>query len=343
MKPFGRSYCVPYNGDGPTCSAADERTSMNRQRVTPQRYAARRLVVTVVLALGVFGAVKGVSSLNGNEASGEGPPNSMATGGAASSGSAGRSTDTIATTASVLAATPPSPLTTEPERTGPPTADSPAAVLIIGDSDAGTFGPYLERVVDEWGVVDVELDYKVSSGLARPDFFDWPAHLRRTLTSSDPDIIVVTFGGNDAQGLTEVNGSVVAGMPNQDTDDWTAEYVERVNVMMDMMLEDPERTVIWVGIPNADEEEFTGRLRIQDQAVRQALEAYPDAIFVDTWSIFDGVNGGIAELVVDPRDGAAKPVRAGDGFHLNEDGAEILAIAISEKLSVALEAMGAEF
>lgn len=311
---------------------------MNRQTVTSKRYAIRRLGVATALAVAVFGAVKGVSSLNENEVSGEGPPNSVTTGDAGSAGSAGVSTEsTVATAIATTVAA------TMPEPSGPPTVDNPAQVLIIGDSDAGTFGPYLERVVDEWGVVDVELDYKVSSGLARPDFFDWPAHLRQTLTSSDPDIIVVTFGGNDAQGLTEVNGSVVAGMPNQDTDDWTAEYVERVDVMMDMMLEDPERTVIWVGIPNDDEEEFTGLLRIQDQAVRRALEAYPDAIFVDTWSIFDGVNGGIAELVVDPRDGAAKPVRAGDGFHLNEDGAEILAIAISEKMSVALEAMGAEF
>ena len=41
--------------------------------------------------------------------------------------------------------------------------------------------------------------------------------------------------------------------------------------------------MIWVGIPNAQDPEFTARLQIQDQAVRQALEDYPDAVFVDTW------------------------------------------------------------
>ena len=192
------------------------------------------------------------------------------------------------------------------------------------------------------GVVDIETDYKVSSGLARPDFYNWPAHLRELLTTRDPDIIVVTFGGNDAQGLTLENGDVVEGLPTQDPEAWTAEYVARVNEMLDIMFEDPDRTVIWVGIPNAKKQEFTDRLRVQDQAVRQALATRPDAIFVDTWSIFDGVNGGIAELVIDPRDGEAKPVRQSDGFHLNEDGAASLAEKIADRIETILEDQGAE-
>jgi hypothetical protein len=109
-----------------------------------------------------------------------------------------------------------------------------------------------------------------------------------------------------------------------------------------MMLADSDRIVIWVGIPNARDPEFTERLRVQDQAVRQALAAFPDAIFVDTWSIFDGVNGGIAELVIDPRDGEAKPVRQSDGFHLNEDGAAILAEKIADRIDAVLSEMGAD-
>jgi uncharacterized protein len=224
-------------------------------------------------------------------------------------------------------------------------------VLIVGDSDAGTFAPYLERLLDETGLVDVQLDYVVSSGLARPDFHDWPAHLRDTLSTSDPDIVIVTFGGNDAQGLSEPcpNGagtcqlSVVVGQASESNKaEWTAEYERRVAEMMDIVLADPERRVIWVGIPNAEDPAFTERLRIQDQAVRQALQDYPDAVFVDTWDRFNGRNGGIAELIVDPRDGRAKPVRQSDGFHLNEDGAEILAIDIAADVESILEDLGAD-
>ena len=104
-------------------------------------------------------------------------------------------------------------------------------MLVVGDSDAGTFAPYLERLLDETGLVDVQLDYVVSSGLARPDFHDWPAHLRDTLSTSVPDVVIVTFGGNDAQGLSEPcpNGagtcqlSVVVGQASEaNADEWTA-------------------------------------------------------------------------------------------------------------------------
>ena len=296
----------------------------------------RRLAVATVLALGVFGAVKAVASLTEDQASGEEPPSSAAGDGSTTPVTAvGGPTSAVATTTS--------PPTTEAERSGPPTADNPARVLVIGDSDAGTFAPYLESVADKWdGIVDIETEYKVSSGLARPDFFNWPARLRELLSTRDPDIIVVTFGGNDAQGLTLENGDVVEGLPTQDPEAWTAEYVNRVNEMLEIMLEDPDRIVIWVGIPNAREAEFTDRLRVQDQAVRQALEAHSDTIFVDTWSIFDGVNGGIAELVIDPRDGEAKPVRQSDGFHLNADGAAILAEKIADRIEAVLGDMGAD-
>ena len=305
----------------------------------------RRFVVVAALGLGVFGAVRGVSGVIDRQADGPEVDASGTVDSTTVAGSDGTSAQVAAVT------TPPTPPPTEPEETGPPTEDNPAEVLIVGDSDAGTFAPYLERLLDETGVVDVELDYVVSSGLARPDFHDWPAHLRDTLASSDPDIVIVTFGGNDAQGLTEPcpNGAgscgvnvVVAQATAANAAEWTAEYARRVAGMMDMLLENPERRVIWVGIPNAQDLEFTARLEIQDQAVREALANYEDAVFVDTWEMFDGRNGGVAELVVDPRDGKAKPVRQSDGFHLNVDGAEILAIDIAAQVETILEDLGAE-
>ena len=68
----------------------------------------------------------------------------------------------------------------------------------------------------------------------------------------------------------------------------------------------------------------------------------PKVVFVDTWQMFSGRNGGWADFVVDPRDGQGKPVRAKDGFHLNTDGAEILAIDISTEVKDILNEMGAD-
>jgi len=233
--------------------------------------------------------------------------------------------------------------TTEPpvkERTVPSTAD-PAELLIIGDSDAGTFGPYLKTLLDETGIVTTTVDYKVSSGLSRPDFFDWPSHMRQIVPQVNPDIVVVTFGGNDAQGLRNLDESwAVAREPSVDDAEWRTEYGLRVGATMDY-LSDANRTLIWVGIPNDDNPEVTARMQVQDEVVRAEVAKRANVVFIDTWARFSGHNGGWAEFVVDPRDGEGKDVRAADGFHLNENGAEILALDIAEAVRADLRDRGA--
>ncbi len=235
-------------------------------------------------------------------------------------------------------APPTGPATSAPA--GPPSADDPATVLVVGDSDAGTFGPYLKELLDATGVVTTVVDYKVSSGLARPDFFDWPAHLREQLPEVDPDLVVVTFGGNDAQGLAEADGSFLNGDPVAARGEWVPEYAGRAGEVMDIAGEGG-RTVVWVGIPNDDNPEVTARLEVQNEAVHAALATRPAVQFVDTWARFSSVNGGWAEYVIDPRDGQGKDVRAEDGFHLNTNGAEILAVDIAELVKSDLRARGA--
>ena len=229
------------------------------------------------------------------------------------------------------------------ERTVPSAAD-PAELLILGDSDAGTFGPYLKSLLDATGIVSTKLDYKTSSGLARPDFFDWPAYMQQVVPQVNPDIVVVTFGGNDAQGLRNLDKSwAVNHEPASGVDDadWREEYGKRVGAAMDY-LSDGNRTLIWVGIPNDDNPDVTARMKVQDEVVRAEAAKRPKVKYIDTWARFSGRNGGWAEFVVDPRDGEGKDVRADDGFHLNQNGAEILAIDIAEAIKADLRDRGAD-
>ncbi len=299
----------------------------------------RRVVALGLVALIVFGAVRVVGSLTSGDdpvADAESPESTVA--GTGDIGS-GETVPTDSTAASVDSATS-AVADTVPESTGPPTAEDPAKVYIVGDSDAGTFGPYLQTLLDGTNIVDTELNYKVSSGLARPDFFDWPAELTARLPEVDPDIVVATFGGNDSQGLAEADGTFIVSDPVSDEADWTVEYQRRVGEVMDLMLEDG-RTVVWVGIPNDDNPDVTARLRIQDQAVRAEAAKRPEVIFVDTWARFSGRDGNWAEFVIDPRDSQGKDVRADDGFHLNTNGAEILALDIAQAIRDELRTRGA--
>jgi hypothetical protein len=306
-------------------------------RPSRRRYAARRLGVLALVVLLGYSLVKVISgAVAGDDgvADANGPGSSAAV--SQDDSESDKSSDSSDT--SETAATTDVPVETDPS--GPPTVTSPAKVLIVGDSDAGTFGPYLEQLLDGTQIVDTELDYKVSSGLARPDFYDWPTELREKLPAADPDIVIVTFGGNDAQGLSVANGEFIIGDPVANEAEWTVEYSKRAGDVMDYLLEDG-RTVIWVGIPNDDNPEVTARMSVQDQAAKAAAAERPEVVFIDTWTRFSGRDGGWAEFVIDPRDGEGKDVRAGDGFHLNTTGAEILALDIAQAVRDALRDLGA--
>ena len=284
----------------------------------------RRAVALAVLLVLVGGLVTAVSAVVGGGGDGEAtrPETSAAP------------VDTVTGAATTVPATT-VPTTEAPS--GPPTPQDKAKVLILGDSDAGTFGPYLMSLLDQNGVTESELFYKVSSGLSRPDFFDWPAEISRRVPEADPDVLVVTFGGNDAQDLL-IDGAYRP----VDTPEWREEYGRRVGEVMDMLTEGG-RTLIWVGIPNAESEDFTKRLEVLRDVTLAEIEERPDSVvYIDTWNRFAGLSGGYADYVIDPRDGQGKNVRAADGFHLNVTGAEILALDIAVAVEDALRARGAQ-
>ena len=301
------------------------------------------LSVLLVAGLGLVQVVRSVVTDGDAVADGAAatPDTSVASGSASTVDPVATPVDSTPVDSAAVDSAPEATDPTEPDTTGPATPQNPAKVFIVGDSDAGTFGPYLQTLLDGTGVVTTELDYKVSSGLARPDFFDWPAEIDAKLPDVDPDIVVATFGGNDAQGLSVANGDFIVGDPVANEAEWVAEYSKRAGEVMDQLLADG-RTVIWVGIPNDDNPDVTARMAIQDKAARAAAAERPGVIFIDTWKRFSGRTGGWAEFVIDPRDGEGKDVRADDGFHLNQTGAEILAIDIAQAIRDTLRADGAQ-
>lgn len=295
----------------------------------PHIYAVRRLLV-LVASIGVLaGAFSLVNALTGDDDV---------------QSSAHDSTATSSTSSTVAATTTTGSTTTTVKEVTVPTPQNPAELLVMGDSDAGNYGPALQRLLADSGLVITAVDYHIASGLARPDFFDWPVYMRQLVPQINPDIVVVTFGGNDAQGLRNADGVWVVGHnPGQGKDDtnWRAEYGRRVGETMDYLMEG-NRTLIWVGITNDDEAINTARLKVQDEVVREQVALHPGVLFVDAWTLFSSADGGWVEAIVDPRDGVGKDVRRADGFHLNDAGAEILAWKIEAVVLDELRARGAK-
>jgi uncharacterized protein len=234
------------------------------------------------------------------------------------------------------------------ERTGPRDAESRSAgagdadvpdVLLVGDSMiAGGFGLFLERRLrDDHGFVVRRLG-KSSSGLGRPDFFDWLDAARRLVKERQPYASVVMFGGNDVQGLYMGRGEWI----RWHEPEWRREYAKRVGELCAILAPAGQR-IFWVGMPVMRPPKFHARVQRVNRIYRGEMAIRPSAEFIDIWDLFADAEGSYTDRVEVPRTGTDGQtqmqrvrVRAGDGIHLSRNGALLLREYVAEHVVSAL-------
>lgn len=204
----------------------------------------------------------------------------------------------------------------QPRRTVSP--DDPLRVLLIGDSLMEHLGPPAREELEAFGVIDVELDWRYSTGLTRPDYFDWPARMRVRLAEAPPEVVIVLFGGNDGQNI-KADGRVLrtASAP------WTAEYARRVTAFAAQLAEEG-RFVYWIGLPIMRDGPWLRKAAAMNSAFERSDRVDPRVRYLPTWALFSDGQGEYAEYLPD-RSGRRRMVRAGDGVHFTRDGARRLA------------------
>jgi hypothetical protein len=171
------------------------------------------------------------------------------------------------------------------------------------------------------------MDARTSSGLTRPDFFDWPARLNEIVANDNPDVVVVMFGANDSQGIRTPDGHTFQPL----TDGWREEYRRRVAGTMDLLAA-PGRLVIWVGQPIMASDGLTERMADVDTIYQDEASKRWGVVYFDSWPLFiDG--SGKFDTFLPNADGALEAMRSGDGIHLTRAGADRLADAVLKRLN----------
>lgn len=195
-----------------------------------------------------------------------------------------------------------------------PTPEDPLELWIVGDSMVQFFGDTLAAMANDTGVVDAVAESKLSSGLSRPDFYDWPARLAELLADEDPDALVIMYGGNDAQGLQTADGVVYPF-----SEGWRAEYGNRVGAVMDLVTEGSGRRVLWVGQPIMRSGDFDAKMQELNAIYEQEASKRPGVTYVDTRPLFQNADGGFDRYLPD-ENGDLVDVRLSDGIHLSTAG-----------------------
>ena len=208
-----------------------------------------------------------------------------------------------------------------PKTVGPirvPTGRNKLRVVVVGDSLASGLGFYLERVLNP-ALVRVSPQGRISTGLARPDYFDWPAAMTQIVDNFRPDLVVIMLGENDDQPLRNTTGQEVTPIG---TNAWPPAYQQRVTDFMTLAASKGAR-VIWVGLPNVRDPGRQELIRRQDAIFQRSAHAVKNAVYLDTYKRFSTPTGGYTAYLT--QGGTVIEVREADGVHFNSTGYTLLA------------------
>jgi hypothetical protein len=198
-----------------------------------------------------------------------------------------------------------------------PTPDKQLRVAIVGDSLAQGVGFAADAVFKPFWV-EVFKQGRISTGLARPDYFNWMAQMHTIVDRAAPDLILVMIGENDNQGLLYPDGTL-----EQDigTFDWAEHYQARVERFAKIATSDGGH-VVWIGLPNVSDKSRWDFIQKQDAIFQSVADELPNVSYFDSWNTFAAADGGYSAFY---RDGTkVSEIRAPDGVHFNTDGYTLL-------------------
>ena len=216
--------------------------------------------------------------------------------------------------------------TAEADSIRAPSPSRKLRVAIVGDSLAAGLGYFAERVFRP-RLVKVSRQGRISTGLARYDYFNWPFTMRKIVSRFDPDLVIVMLGENDHQSLQSVRGERVAAIG---TPDWPRAYRARVLKMMEIATSDGAK-VVWAGLPISADRALRDHSRRQNDIYEFAASITDDVAYFDAWGRFREPRVGYTAYFREGR--RVILIREGDGLHFNAIGYTIVAREIA-KLAV---------
>ena len=124
-----------------------------------------------------------------------------------------------------------------------PTIGANPFVYGVGSSTMGTsLGKALETRLESTGARFQKWG-KASSGLARPDFHDWPKAIGQVAKKKKPDVFVISLGTNDFQALYHKKKWIKI----QKAEAWKEQYRRRIEESLEAASgRDRKRMVVWI-------------------------------------------------------------------------------------------------
>jgi hypothetical protein len=207
------------------------------------------------------------------------------------------------------------------------TAAHPLRVWVAGDSLAEIPGQALQRLGGAIDVVGVES--RLSTGLGRPDLYNWFTRIQQAPGQLHPDVAVLSFGADDAHDyLAGVPAGVTVGPLGSGS--WDAEYERRVDGVTSE-LNAKGIYVVWLGLPNTDHHGFRQSFPVVNSIIERVVRKHAaHATFVDTWTLLSDTHGHYASYL--RVDGRLTLMRLSDGTHYTAAAGDLIAQQVEKQL-----------
>ncbi len=195
-----------------------------------------------------------------------------------------------------------------PEQTSPPPAAQPGQVyqiLVVGDNLAGGLGAGLSRLGETGKPVVVTNRFNEVSGLARPDFYDWPQALVKITEGRNFDTAVVMIGANDRREFRSLAGRFAFNTP-----EWKQAYAAQIDGLINV-LKARKINVYWVGLPPMADPAYDADVQMMNSIAKERTSAL-GAIYVDIRADFLNPDGSYTDRGLDEA-GVERKLRARDG------------------------------
>jgi lysophospholipase L1-like esterase len=198
-------------------------------------------------------------------------------------------------------------------------------LLVTGDSLSIPVDSVLARRLSTKGV-KVTIDPHIGTGISKPELLDWGKLAQTQAKKLKPDAIVMFIGANDSFDMTSADGRRIrcCGLA------WAVEYATRARAMMSVYRQGGKARVYWMSVPAVRDKGRNELATLINEAVRVAGTPYTAQVRqIDLGATFTPGNRFRSTMSVGGRD---RIVRAPDGIHLNDTGAEVAADLVVEAM-----------
>jgi uncharacterized protein len=225
------------------------------------------------------------------------------------------------------------PVDQAPGKTAPPespkpafNAERPLRVWIAGDSLVQVPGQAIQRAAGPDTAVKVlGVESRLSTGLTRPDLYNWFVRFGEAISQLRPTVAVLSFGADDAH---DFMAGVPAGrkLGSLGSPSWNAEYRRRVDGVT-REFSAAGISTIWLGLPIPSGTGYARSFPVVNSILRSVANAHPKSSrYVDTWHLLDSPRGKYTPYL--RIGGKLTLLRSSDGIHFTDAAGDLIALEV---------------